>query len=88
MEDLVSIRGKNQKLEDHIRQLKRELEAIKRERAEWETEQLLLLQREKNVSKQSHPSLQQDLNASGLSNLSGYGPNLKGKPLIDRSESK
>ena len=43
MEDLIGIRAKNQKLEEHIRQLKKELESIKRERAEWETEQLLLL---------------------------------------------
>lgn len=88
VEELAGIRAKNQKLEDHIRQLKKELEAIKRERAEWETEQLLLLQREKNSSKQSHPQLQQDLNQSGFSNLSGYGANLKGKQLLDRSESK
>ena len=69
-----------------MRSLKREVEALKRDRVEWESEQLeLMFQREKN-SKQ-HPQLQHDLNQSGLSNISGYAQNKKSK-LYDQSEAK
>lgn len=54
MDELGNVRQKNQKLEDIIRQLKKELEGLKREKAEWESEQLLLLQREKMLNKSHH----------------------------------
>lgn len=58
IEELAGIRLKNKKLEDSVKALKKEIEALKRNRAEWESEQLeLMLQREKNSSKQ-HPQLQ------------------------------
>jgi len=86
IEELEGIQQKNKRLEDSVRSLKKEVEALKRDRVEWESEQLeLMFQREKH-SKQ-HPHLQQDLNQSGLSNISGYTQNKKSKPY-DQSEAK
>lgn len=54
VDELGSIKQKNQKLEDYIKQLKKELDGLKREKAEWESEQLVLLQREKMLNKSHH----------------------------------
>lgn len=87
VEELAAVRQKNKNLEDGVNSLKKELEVLKRERSEWESGQLeLMLQRDKTSSKQ-HPQLQQDLNQSGLSNLSGYTHNKKGK-LFEQSDAK
>lgn len=84
VEELTGLRSKNKKLDDNVKALKKEIEALKRDKAEWESEQVeLLLQRERETTKR-HPQLQQDLNQSGLSNLSGFALNSR---VLDESDS-
>ena len=57
IEELAGLRSKNKKLEDSLRSLKKEFEALKRDKAEWESEQAeLMLQRERNSTRR-HPQL-------------------------------
>ena len=52
IEDLARVQSKNKKLEDNLKALKKEIEALKRDKAEWESEQVeLMLQRERDSTK-------------------------------------
>ena len=52
IEDLAGVQSKNKKLEDNVKALKKEIEALKRDKAEWESEQVeLMLQRERDSTK-------------------------------------